>query len=249
MLNPSFESQVQEFEQYSVPSITINHDTPHNKTLWNEHSIIFLLCQSNAFPKVEHSTSHAAAEGSKFHQADWFFFIDEAHFIITAREPKAGKELVFRVAYGNITEVLVQLLLEVPVALFSATLPQLMLKQIIKSLNLSMDITDTFMLTTNRPNISHTVIPMVDSIKNLSNLKFLVSVPFNPPMSYPPKLIIFIDHKLSMAAVARYLNTCLPEAVHSNMLTTFQGINVTDVRLVVQFGVTIDICEREQHAR
>ncbi|KAG2101293.1 uncharacterized protein F5147DRAFT_639693 [Suillus discolor] len=84
------------------------------------------------------------------------------------------------------------------------------------------------MLTTNRPNISHAVIPMVDSIKNLSNLDFLVSVPFHPPMSYPPKSIIFIDHKLSTAAVARYLNARLPEAVrhvfkfrhlHSSMST------------------------------
>src|SRR6267154_6031340 len=60
--------------------------------------------------------------------------------------------------------------------------------------------------------ISHAVIPVVDSIKNLSNLDFLVSVPFHPPMSYPPKSIMFIDHKLSTAAVARYLNARLPEA-------------------------------------
>ncbi|KAG0697913.1 hypothetical protein DFH29DRAFT_1020596, partial [Suillus ampliporus] len=145
-----------------------------------------------------------------------------------AGEPKAGEKLAFRAAYGNLAEVLVQLPLGVPVALFSATLSQLILQRIIKSLNLSKDITDTFMLTTNRPNISHAVIPMVDSIKNLSNLDFLVSVPFHLPMSYPPKSIIFIDHKLSTAAVARYLNTRLPEAVrrvfkfrhlHSSMST------------------------------
>lgn len=158
----------------------------------------------------------------------FFFFIDEAHFIITAGEPKAGEKLAFCAAYDNLAEVLMQLPLGVPVALFSVTLPQLMLQRIIKSLNLSTDITDTFMLTTNRPNISHTVIPMVNSIKNLSNLNFLVSVLFHLPMSYPPKLIIFIDHKLSTAAVARYLNTRLPEAVrhvfkfwhlHSSMST------------------------------
>lgn len=32
------------------------------------------------------------------------------------------------------------------------------------------------------------------------------------------------------------------------MLTTFQGINVADVWLVVQFDVTIDICEHKQCA-
>lgn len=40
MLNSSFESQVQEFEQYSVPSITINHDTPHDKTIWNVCAVV-----------------------------------------------------------------------------------------------------------------------------------------------------------------------------------------------------------------
>src|SRR6267154_5196465 len=31
--------------------------------------------------------------------------------------------------------------------------------------------------------------------------------------THPPKSLVFIDHKLSTAAVARYLNTRLPEAV------------------------------------
>jgi superfamily II DNA/RNA helicase len=55
--------------------------------------------------------------------------------------------------------------------------------------------------------------PMLDSIKNFSNLDFLVPFPFHPPMSYPPKCLIFIDHKLSTAGVAQYLNSRLPEAV------------------------------------
>ncbi|KAG1763497.1 hypothetical protein EDD22DRAFT_952349 [Suillus occidentalis] len=165
---------VQEFKQYGVPLIAINHDTPHNKTLWN-------CVSAGAFHNL------LVAPEQFFPKADWFFFVDEAHFIIMAGEPKAGEKLAFRAAYGNLADVLVQLPLGVPVALFSATLPQLMLH--------------------------HAVIPMVDSIKNLSNLDFLVSVPFHPPMSYPPKSIIFIDHKLSTAAVARYLNTRLPEAV------------------------------------
>lgn len=98
-------------------------------------------------------------------------------------------------------------------ALFSATLPQLILQRIEDSLKLSSDATDKIMLTTNRPNITHTVIPMVDLLKNLSNLDFLVPVPLHPPMAYPPKSLIFIDHKLSTASVAKYLNAHLPEAI------------------------------------
>ncbi|KAG1737135.1 uncharacterized protein EDB91DRAFT_1249783 [Suillus paluster] len=188
-----------------------------------------------------------------------------------AGEPKPGEKLA---------EVLLELPVDVLVALFSATLPQDMLQQIIKSLNLPRDLTDTFMLTTNRPNVSHAVIPMVNSIKNFSNLDFLVSKLFHPSMSYPPKSLIFIDHKLSTAVVARYLNTRLPEAVqhvfkfwhlHSSMsmehnkmvFNEFQkpdrlvqgivatsgastGINVCDIQLVVQFGITINISEHEQ---
>lgn len=149
----------------------------------------------------------------KFVKRIGFFFVDEAHFIITAGEPKLGEKLAFRTAYSKLAEVLLQLPVGIPVALFSATLPQAILHRIIKSLNLLTDMTDTLLLTTNRPNVSHTVIPMVDSIKNFSNLDFLVSQPFHPPMSYPPKSLIFIDHKLSTAAVARYLNARLPEAV------------------------------------
>ena len=80
-----------------------------------------------------------------------FFFIDEAHFIVTAGELKPGEKLAFRTAYGKLAEVLLQLPVDVFVALFSATLPQEMLQRIIKSLNLPRDLTDTFMLTTKGP--------------------------------------------------------------------------------------------------
>ncbi|KAG1730220.1 hypothetical protein EDD22DRAFT_853025 [Suillus occidentalis] len=68
-----------------------------------------LVASEQFFPEGGHSTSRAAAEGSKFRQTDWFFFSmasHEAHFIITAGEPKA--------AYGNLAEVLVQFPLGVP---------------------------------------------------------------------------------------------------------------------------------------
>ncbi|KAG2050293.1 hypothetical protein BDR06DRAFT_866293, partial [Suillus hirtellus] len=58
----------------------------------------------------------------------------------------------FYAAYGKLAEVLLQLPVDVPVALFLATLPQPILQRIMKSLNLLKDLTDTFMLTTNRPN-------------------------------------------------------------------------------------------------
>jgi uncharacterized protein (UPF0128 family) len=40
---------------------------------------------------------------------DWFLFVNEAHFIITAGELKAGEKFAFHAAYGKLAEVLVQL--------------------------------------------------------------------------------------------------------------------------------------------
>ncbi|KAG2137774.1 hypothetical protein BD769DRAFT_1664002 [Suillus cothurnatus] len=209
---------VQEFEQYGIPSIAINHDTPSDKNIWNRvYTGAFrnlIVAPEQFFPEGGHISRLALMlKDQNFIKRIRFFFIDEAHFIITAGEPKPGKKFAFCTAYGKLAEVLLQLPVDVLVALFLATLPQEMLQRIIKSLNLPRDLMDTFMLTTNCPNVSHAVIPMVDSIKNFSNLDFLVSKPFHPPISYPPKSLIFIDHKLSTAAVARYLNTRLPEAV------------------------------------
>src|ERR1700693_2328340 len=52
-----------------------------------------------------------------------FFFIDEAHFIVTAGEAQISEKLPFRPAYRKLAEVLIQLPMDVPVALFSTTLP------------------------------------------------------------------------------------------------------------------------------
>ena len=65
-------------------------------------------------------------------------------------------------------------------------------------------------LCTNRPNIMQAVIPMIGNIGNLSNLDLLVPVPYHPPMATLQRGIIFIDHKLSTARVADYLNDRCP---------------------------------------
>ncbi|KAG1750538.1 P-loop containing nucleoside triphosphate hydrolase protein [Suillus paluster] len=232
---------VNEFVQYGIPSIAINHDTPHDKTLWNLLAAIknLLVALEQFFLEGGHISRLALQlKDPTFTKCIGFFFIDKAHFIITAGEAQIGEKLPFRPAYGKLAEVLIQLPVDVPVALFSATLPLQTLEKVLKSLNLPRDKMDVIKLSTNRLNIMHAVIPMLDSIKNFSNLDFLIPFPFHPPMSYPPKCLIFIDHKLRTAGVARYLNGCLPEA----------GINVPDIRLVVQFGVTVNLLEHEQRA-
>jgi superfamily II DNA helicase RecQ len=155
------------------------------------------------FPKGGHIPRLALQlKDPKFVKHIGFFFVDEAHFIVTAGEAQTNEKLPFRAAYGKLAKVLIQLPVGVPVALFSVTLPTVTLEKVFKSLNLPLDRMDILKLSTNHPNIMHAVIPVVDSIKNLSNLDFLVPIPFHPPMSYPPKCLIFINNKLSTTAVA-----------------------------------------------
>ncbi|KAG1898295.1 uncharacterized protein F5891DRAFT_1190964 [Suillus fuscotomentosus] len=217
--------QVKEFEEYGVRSIAINHDTPHDKTLWSHvskgsfHNL--LVAPEQFFPEGGHIPRLALQlNDQSFINRIGFFFIDEAHFISTAGEAQAGEKIPFHAAYSKLAEVLIQLPIDVPVALFSATLPQLILQRIENSLKLSSDATRQ------------------DHANYQSNLDFLMPIPLHPAMAYPPKSLIFIDHKLSTAAVTKYLNACLPGA----------GINVIDIHLVVQFGITINISEHEQRA-
>ncbi|KAG2155301.1 uncharacterized protein EDB93DRAFT_1264911 [Suillus bovinus] len=262
---------VNEFVQYGIPSIAINHDTPHDKTLWNHiaagHYKNLLVAPEQFFLEGGHIPRLALQlKDPTFSKCIGFFFVDKAHFIVTAGEAQIGKKLPFHPAYRKLTEVLIQLPVDVPVALFSATLPPQTLEKVLKSLNLLHDKMDIIKLSTNRPNIMHAVIPMLDSIKNFSNLDFLIPVPFHPLMSYPPKCLIFIDHKLSTAGVAQYLNGHLPEAVrcifkfkhlhlsmsqeHNEMVfDDFQKPNGKYTLIMANvFGVTVNLLEHEQWA-
>jgi len=148
-----------------------------------------LVAPEQFFPEGGHIPCLALQlKDPKFAKRIDFFFVDEAHFIVTAGEAQTGKKLPFHAAYGKLAEVLIQLPVSVPVTLFSATLPPVTLEKVLKSLNLPPDKMDIIKLSTNRLNIMHAVIPVVDSIKNLSNLDFIVPIPFHPPMLYPPSV-------------------------------------------------------------
>src|SRR6266436_6086591 len=100
----------------------------------------------------------------------------------------------------------VQLSASTPCGVFSATLPPLVKLFIHSDLHMKDSHTDEINLCTNWPNIMQAVIPMVGNISNLSNLDLLVPVPYHPPMALLQRGIIFLDHKLSTAKVADYLN-------------------------------------------
>jgi hypothetical protein len=66
-------------------------------------------------------------------------------------------------------------------------------------------------LSTNQPNITYAVLPLIGSADNLHNLNFLVPQPYHPPMPLLPKGMVFIENKLSTSNIATYLNNRCPE--------------------------------------
>jgi len=135
------------------------------------------------------------------------FLIDEGHFIATASQSQ-GKEPPHQPAYGKLHDVQVQLPTSTPCGIFSATLPP-PVKSIICS-DICMKDTIEINLCTNQPNIMQAVIPMIGNIGNLRNLDLLIPTSYHPPMALLQRGIIFIDHKLSTAKVADYLNGRCP---------------------------------------
>ena len=83
-----------------------------------------LVAPEQFFPEGGHIPRLALQlKDPKFAKRIGFFFVDEAHFIVTSGEAHTGEKLPFRAAYGKLAEVLIELPVSVPVALFSATPP------------------------------------------------------------------------------------------------------------------------------
>ena len=135
------------------------------------------------------------------------FLIDEGHFIAMASQSQ-GKEPPHQPAYGKLHNVWVQLSTSTPCGIFSATHPP-PVKSIIHS-DICMKDTIKINLCRNWPYTVQAVILMIGNIGNLCNLDLLISTSYHPPMALLQQSIIFIDHKLSTAKVADYLNDCPP---------------------------------------
>lgn len=108
---------------------------------------------------------------------------DEAHFIVTSGEPDKENK-IFRIEYSKCFEIRLRLSLKTPCTVFSATMPPIIQDKILKSLKLPTDVSKTcfISLSTNRPNLCFAVKKLTGTLANLSNLDFLVSRPYHPPI-------------------------------------------------------------------
>jgi superfamily II DNA helicase RecQ len=135
--------------------------------------------------------------------------IDEGHHIVTNGQPHRNGP-PHQPVYGKLGDVLVQLPDAVPCGVFLVTLPPPVKEFICSDLQMKEIKMLEINLCTNRPNILQAVIPMISHIGNISNLDLLVPVPYHPSMSLLQRGIVFIDHKLSTAKAAEYLNSHCP---------------------------------------
>ena len=212
----------------------LNEDTPYDPVIWKVYPIcvyIFVSRYNNDSQALKKGTSafkniFCTAEQffpihghipplvrllrtPSFTKSVGLFLVDEGHFIATAGQSH-GKDPPHRPAYGKLGDVRIQLPASTPCGIFSATLPPPIKSFIRSDLQMKEGKTTEINLCTNRPNIMQAVIPMIGNIGNLSNLDLLVPVPYHPPMATLQRGIIFIDHKLSTAKVADYLNGRCP---------------------------------------
>lgn len=136
---------------------------------------------------------------------------DEAHFIVTAGEPdKEGN--VFRPEYARGYDLLIRLRAGTPCTLFSATMPQMILDKVMKSLRLPTSTSKTtyLNLTTNRPNLCFAVQQLTTPVSRLSNLDFILPTNYHPPMTPLPKTLIFVPTTDFSIDLERRFNKMFP---------------------------------------
>jgi superfamily II DNA helicase RecQ len=133
--------------------------------------------------------------------------VDEAHSIYTAGISLYGQP-PFRSAWGKLGELRFVLPKNTPLQALSGTFPPHIVRCVREQLLFHSD-NVTIHLTSNQPNITYAVHPIVGSLKIFQNLQFLIpeheDQPFDPKRI--PKTIVFHDDPQEAANAATYLNS------------------------------------------
>jgi superfamily II DNA helicase RecQ len=235
--------QVNECMKYGISTISINEDTPNDTSLWQVKLTHILLLVSmygghlNSFTiniqsiragKYEHLivspeqlsmfNGHLPRLARLIHQDGAFVkrikrvHIDEAHNIYTAGLAHHGEE-AFRPSYGKLGQFRVLLNKDTTFQALSATLPPHILTAVkcellIRSNHLSLT------LSTNRPNITYAVTPLIGGLRNFRNFDCLIPSNYMTPMIIP-KTLIFHDNKQEAVDAAAYNDSRLPKALQN----------------------------------
>jgi superfamily II DNA helicase RecQ len=166
--------------------------------------------------------------------------VDEAHSVYTAGIPLYGQP-AFRPAWGNLGELRLVLPKNVPFQALSGTFPPHITSCVTEKLLFPSDYL-TIGLTSNRPNITYATHPIIGSLSDFRNLRFLIPEHGDIDPQVIRKTIIFHDNVQEAANAANYLNGLLPDIMrhsriakhyHSKMSTeylerTFQDFALPD---------------------
>lgn len=133
--------------------------------------------------------------------------IDEAHYIHTAGIPHYGED-AFRPAYSRLGQFRVFLQKATPFQALSATFPPHILSTVKKELSLRSNLVE-IQLSTNRPNITYATRVVSTTLRDFSNLDFVLPLQLHPQTTIP-KTLIFHDSKEEATSAAAYINSRLP---------------------------------------
>jgi superfamily II DNA helicase RecQ len=231
--------------KYGISTISINEDTPNDTSLWQvklTHILSLLVSmygghlnsftiniQSICAGKYEHLivspeqlsmyNGHLPRLARLIRQDGAFIkkikrvHIDEAHNIYTAGLAHHGEE-AFRPSYGKLGQFRVLLSKDTTFQALSATLPPHILSAVKRELLIRSDHL-SLTLSTNRPNITYAVTPLIGGLRNFHNFDCLIPPNYTPPMIIP-KTLIFHDNKLEAVDAAAYNNSRLPKALQTH---------------------------------
>ena len=118
-------------------------------------------------------------------------------------------EDAFRPPYAKLGCLCVLLSKGTPFQALSATLPDHILATVKHHPSIAPNSLELH-LTTNCPNITYATLPIVGSLWNFENLRFLIPSTFHPPMVVP-KTLIFHDSKQDTMNAADFIESNLPQ--------------------------------------
>ncbi|KIM55652.1 hypothetical protein SCLCIDRAFT_17356 [Scleroderma citrinum Foug A] len=203
-------TQVQECARYHIPTIAINEDTPSDPTLWESiwsgqyrHLIVSpeqLGMHNGHLPRLAKLIRNECSFTSKISR----MHINEAHYVHTAGIAHYGED-AFRPAYSRLGQFCVFLPKETPFQALSATFPPHILSTVKKELSLRSNLVEIH-LSMNRPNITYATHVVSTSLRDFSNLDFILPLQLHPQTTIP-KTLVFHDSKEEATSAAVYINS------------------------------------------
>ncbi|KAJ7280832.1 P-loop containing nucleoside triphosphate hydrolase protein [Mycena rebaudengoi] len=202
--------------------------------------------------------------------------IDEAHFIATTGIAEKKNKGPFRPAYSDLGErVRVHLPTATSCAAYSATMPPDVINTVTRTLRMEPQKLVTLKLTTNRPNLMHAVIPLIGTTDNFHNLDFLAKfIPRKCIVFINNKKIVtrlakylnsLLDPEVAATEPFCHYHSSMSKSYLETTANTFKaanspirglistgaasnGFDVSDIELVVMFGLAKDKSDYEQMA-